>query len=141
LTFHETDSRQPVKIGDDSLPPLSASSGALADLEISSSGHRKSCEETGIYAIVGTNAAGNVYLRWLDPECKRKWVSLGSIMNRGTYSVTETCPVSKAHHLFTALGLRHLIVLGGQSGGEVVGMLTRINLLMESIQERTGCDM
>jgi H+/Cl- antiporter ClcA len=139
LTFHG--SRKPVKIGDDSLPPLSASSGALTDLEISSSGHKKSAEETGIFAIVGTNTAGNVYLRWLDPECKRKWVSLGSIMNRGTYSVTETCPVSKAHHLFTALGLRHLIVLGAQSGGEVVGILTRINLLKGSMQERTGCEM
>jgi H+/Cl- antiporter ClcA len=141
LTFHETGSRQPVKIGDDSLPPLSASSGALADLEMSTSGHRKSSVETGIYAIVGTTKQGNVYLRWLDPECKRKWVSLGSVMNRGTYSVVGSCPVSKAHHLFTALGLRHLIVLGGQSGGEVVGILTRINLLKESIQERTGCEM
>lgn len=141
LTFHEIGSRQPVKIGDDSLPPLSASSGALADLDISSSGQRKSATETGIFAIVGTNKQGNVYLRWLDPECKRKWVSLRSVMNRGTHCVTESCPVSKAHHLFTALGLRHLIVLGGHSGGEVVGILTRINLLKESIAERTGCEM
>lgn len=138
LSFHET----PAKIGDDSLPPLRGSSGALCDLALLDSSHqKKSAEETGLFAIVGTNASGNVYLRWLAPECKRKWVSLGSVMNRGTYCVTETCPISKAHRLFTALGLRHLIVLGGHSGGQVVGVLTRINLLKEYIQERTGCEM
>jgi hypothetical protein len=46
--------------------------------------------------------------------------------------------VSKAHFLFTSLGLRHLIVLGGESGGKVVGMITRINLLKEFVEERTG---
>jgi hypothetical protein len=43
--------------------------------------------------------------------------------------------------MFTALGLRHLVVLGGLSGGEVVGMLTRVNLLEKSIDERTGCKL
>jgi H+/Cl- antiporter ClcA len=142
LTFHETGSYQPTKIGDDSLPPLRASSGALSEMVMSSGpGRRKSAMETGIFAIVGTNKHGNVYLRWLDQECKDKWVSLGSIMNRGSYCVTETSPVSKARHLFTALGLRHLVVLGGKSGGETVGILTRLNLLKESIQEETGCDL
>jgi H+/Cl- antiporter ClcA len=142
LIFHEPGSYQPIKIGDDSLPPLTWSSRSENELVMSSGPRRrKSAMETGIFAIVGTNKHGNVYLRWLDPDCKRKWVSLGSVMNRGTYSVTETCPVSKARHLFTALGLRHLIVLGGKSGGETVGILTRLNLLKESIQERTGCEL
>jgi len=46
--------------------------------------------------------------------------------------------VSKAHFLFTNLGLRHLIVLGGETGGQVVGLITRINLLREYIEERMG---
>ena len=51
----------------------------------------------------------------------------------------EFCPVSKAYKLFTSLGLRHLVVLGGgESGGEVVGILSRANLVPEYIQERTG---
>jgi hypothetical protein len=143
LTFREPDFHQPTKIGDDSLPPLRGSSGALNELVMSSGPgrRRKTSVETGIFAIVGTNKHGNVYVRWMDPDCKYKWVSLGSVMNRGTYSVMEFCPVSKARHLFTALGLRHLIVLGGKSGGETVGILTRLNLLKESIEEQTGCDL
>ena len=49
--------------------------------------------------------------------------------------------VSKAHFLFTSLGLRHLIVLGGESGGQVVGIITRINLLRESIADRSGYEI
>ena len=76
------------------------------------------------------------------------WINVGAVMNLGTYTVTEFCPVSKAHYLFTALGLRHLIVLGNRSarssgrgsygGGKVVGVITRINLLKEYIQEKSG---
>ena len=38
------------------------------------------------------------------------------------------------------MGLRHLVVLGGQTGGEVVGILSRINFLNDFIEERTGCE-
>jgi hypothetical protein len=31
------------------------------------------------------------------------------------------------------------VVLGGKRGGTVVGVVTRINLLKDFIQERTGC--
>jgi len=47
-------------------------------------------------------------------------------------------PVSKAYKLFTSMGLRHIVVLGGRSGEEVVGILSRANLLPEYIHERTG---
>ena len=87
---------------------------------------------------MATNRKGNVYIRWIDPRNVDRWVNISAVMNQGTYTVTEFCPVSKAHFLFTALGLRHLIVLGGDTGGAVVGIVTRINLLKCSVEERTG---
>jgi CBS domain-containing protein len=89
-------------------------------------------------ATVGTNRKGNVYIQWMNPLYMDKWVNIAAVMNHGTYTITEFCPVSKAHFLFTALGLRHLIVLGGDTGGAVVGIITRINLLKHSIEDRTG---
>jgi hypothetical protein len=94
-------------------------------------------EEDPPHVRVGVNSAGNVCVRWVPPSMHRKWIHLASVMNVGTYTVTEFCPVSKAHFLFTALGLRHLIVLGGSSGG----IVTRINLLPEFIQERIESNM
>lgn len=47
-------------------------------------------------------------------------------------------PVSKAYALFTSLGLRHIVVLGGESGGQVVGILSRANLLPNNIFNETG---
>jgi len=92
-------------------------------------------------AVIGVNAKGNLFVEWLNPEYKSKYIHVGAVMNRGTYCVNEFCPVSKAHLIFTALGLRHLIVLGGPTGGQVVGILTRINFLREYIEERTRCDL
>lgn len=40
--------------------------------------------------------------------------------------------------LVTALGLRHIIVLGGHTGGEVVGILTRACFLDVHIEEESG---
>lgn len=88
-------------------------------------------------AVVGLNRQGNVMIKWLHPDYRRKQVHLAAVMNRGTYCVPDFMPVSKAHQIFTSLGLRHLVVLGGDSGGQVVGMLTRINFLKEYIEERT----
>ena len=48
-------------------------------------------------------------------------------------SKNEFCPVSMAHHFFTALGLRHLIVYGNETGGEVVGVLTRVMNLLKGL--------
>jgi hypothetical protein len=65
-----------------------------------------------------------------------------SMHSRGSTSVSfklsEYCPVSIAYLLFTSLGLRHLVILGGTMGGEVVGVLTRENLLPAYIEARTG---
>lgn len=98
-------------------------------------------QSVGCVATIATNPKGNVYVSWLNPEYRRKWVYIAAVLNRGTYCVHDHCPVSKAYKLFTALGLRHLIVLGGPSGGEVVGILTRINFLKESIESRTRCKL
>jgi len=76
------DSRnKPAMIGDDSLPPLRGSTTALSDLlDTRTSAKRETSAETGIFAMLGTNTKGNVYVPWLAPECKRSWVSLGSVM-------------------------------------------------------------
>eukprot|EP00522_Entomoneis_paludosa_P007011 CAMPEP_0172443238 /NCGR_PEP_ID=MMETSP1065-20121228/3532_1 /TAXON_ID=265537 /ORGANISM="Amphiprora paludosa, Strain CCMP125" /LENGTH=1034 /DNA_ID=CAMNT_0013193407 /DNA_START=12 /DNA_END=3116 /DNA_ORIENTATION=+ len=95
--------------------------------------------DTTVAATVALNQRGNVYISWIDPEHKDSWVPVGDVMNLGTYCVRDTMPVSKAYQMFTELGLRHLVVLGGESGGEVVGVLTRINFLTKFIEERTGC--
>ena len=52
--------------------------------------------------------------------------------------VAEYMPVSKVYNLFLSMGLRHLVVLGGESGGEVVGIVSRENLLPETIHTCTG---
>jgi hypothetical protein len=90
------------------------------------------------FATVHSNDAGLVYVSWLNPDYENYYVNLGAVMNRGTHCVTEFCPMSKAHRMFTHLGLRHIVVLGGDSGGEVVGVITRENLLPGFIKDRTG---
>ncbi|GKY93401.1 hypothetical protein MPSEU_000307700 [Mayamaea pseudoterrestris] len=86
-------------------------------------------------AVVGVKMKGTVYIKWLLPANRVRYVNIAAVMNRGTYCVTEFCPVSKAISLFTKLGLRHLVVLGGVGGGQVVGMVTRVNLLRQNIKE------
>ena len=86
-------------------------------------------------AVVGVNKKGTVYVKWLPPANRVKYLNLGAVMNRGTYCVTEFCPVSKALSMFTKLGLRHLVVVGGSGGSQVVGMITRINLLRQYIKD------
>lgn len=79
----------------------------------------------------------------LDKRYRRNTVNVAAAMNRGTYCVTETCPLTKAYELVTSLGLQHLVVLGGggESGGRVVGVITRTNLLphlLDFVEERMG---
>ena len=133
-------SRTSLFFADDSLPPITPSkrksddtnnNGGYVSTDDKNSAHTQ-------FATVATNRKGNVYIRWIDPRNVDRWVNISAVMNQGTYTVTEFCPVSKAHFLFTALGLRHLIVLGGDTGGAVVGIVTRINLLKCSVEERTG---
>ena len=89
------------------------------------------------FGWVGRNAGGQVAVR-LNPKYSKEWVHVAAVMNRGTHTVTEFCPVSKAMRMFTALGLRHLIVLGGETGGRVVGIITRANLLPAHIESLYG---
>jgi chloride channel 7 len=89
------------------------------------------------YGWVGQSRTGQIAVR-INPSYSKKWVHIAAVMNRGTYTVTEFCPVSKAMRLFTALGLRHLVVLGGETGGSVVGVVTRANLLSSHIESLHG---
>lgn len=135
-------SRTSLFFADDSLPPITPSKCKSSDNDNIVGGDDITTENKNStiteFATVATNRKGNVYIQWIDPRNVDKWVNIAAVMNQGTYTVTEFCPVSKAHFLFTALGLRHLIVLGGDSGGSVVGIITRINLLKFSIEDRTG---
>lgn len=88
-------------------------------------------------AAVGTTKKGSVVITWLNPKHRTKHVNVAAVMNRGSFTVPDFCPVSKAHTLFTTLGLRHLVVLGGKSGGKVVGVVTRVNFLDSQIEEKT----
>lgn len=97
-------------------------------------------EEKEQFCRVGVRDDGTL-VATLDPQYARKYVNVAAVMNRGTYCVTESCPVSKAYAMFTSLGLRHLIVLGGNTGGRVVGVVTRSNLSQEFMQERSGYEM
>lgn len=65
---------------------------------------------------------------------RRQLVNVAAIMNRGAYSVPEMFPLSKCYSMFTALGLRHLVVLG--KGGKVSGMITRYNLSSSYLEKR-----
>lgn len=73
----------------------------------------------------------------LDKKDRQKTVNVAAVMNRGAYCVIETCPLTKAYEIVTSLGLQHLVVLGGESGGNVVGIVTRSNLLPHFVKERT----
>lgn len=130
-------SRVSLVVADNSLPPLTVIQKTVGAEE----GDPRRVGGNSNFATVGTNRKGNVYIQWLNPLHTPKWINLAGVMNLGTYTVTEFCPVSKAHFLFTSLGLRHLIVLGGETGGVVVGLITRINLLKGSIEERTGYEI
>ena len=89
-------------------------------------------------AVVAVNARGNLYVRWVSPSDRLKSVDIGGVMNRGTYCVPEFCPVSKVSSLVTKLGLRHAVVLGGDHGNRVVGIITRMNLLPRYIKQKSG---
>ena len=87
---------------------------------------------------VTRNSKGCIVVSWHNTEYDDYWVDLAAVANRGTYTVSEFCPVSKAYTLFTSLGLRHIVVLGGSSGGEVVGVLTRASFLESHIEKESG---
>ena len=55
-------------------------------------------------------------------------------------SVPEHFPLSKAYNLFTLLGLRWIVVVGGVDGGTVVGVLTRESFSESYLREKTGMD-
>jgi CBS domain-containing protein len=63
-------------------------------------------------------------------ELSCEQVELHRFMNRGPSVVLDSCPVSKAFRAFSALGLRHLVVLSAETG-HVVGMLTRKDFIAQ----------
>lgn len=93
------------------------------------------------FAKVGRDTTNNVVvISWLNPEYQNDVLDLEAVMNRGTYIVPEHCPVSKAYSLFTLLGLRWIVVVGGSDGGTVVGVLTRESFSESNLKSKTGMD-
>jgi CBS domain-containing protein len=73
------------------------------------------------FARIGKTIDGDVIVSWLNPAHQYDVVNLEAVMNQGAYCVPEYFPVSKVYRLFTQLGLRWIVVVGGDTGGEVVG--------------------
>jgi CBS domain-containing protein len=89
--------------------------------------------------VVEYNEDGNLVVHVSSTEERGYHLDCAAAMNMGAYTVNQNCPISKAYTLFTAMGLRHLPVLG--RNGEVVGMITRSNFLPEFMEKRTGLEM
>lgn len=89
-------------------------------------------------AMVDFDDAGKIIVKVMGEE-KNYHIDIAAAMNRGAYTVTQNCPLSKAYSLFTQMGLRHLPVLG--KDGTVVGIVTRSNLKPSYMEKRTGLDM
>ena len=122
LTFSNTPRSGSVSlVGDDSLPLLSSVRKSFDQLDTSKLSERDHLAPQG-FARVGEDEKGNVVITAFNRDFRDHYVNLAAVMNKGTYCVTEDFPVSKAHLLFTKLGLRWIVVLGGFSGGE--GKLT-----------------
>ena len=132
--------------GDDALPPLRRMVNAASDPYLDKRQDRQRARNGQAFdnaapkgfAEVGVDDSGNLIVSWLEPGCRDKYVNLSAVMNRGSFCVPEHLPLSSARLLFTKLGLRHVVVLGGKSGGEVVGIFTRANLMPAHIEAQTG---
>jgi len=112
----ETNRNSLVITGDDALPTGSISKS----------------NETTVYSDHGK------LIVKLDEAHYSKNVDIAAVMNQGAYCVAAGLPLSKAYTMFTTLGLRHLVVLGGKDGGEVVGVLTRMNFTPDYIESHAG---
>lgn len=69
----------------------------------------------------------------LDDHQLEKYIDLEPYMNPNAYTLFHTALVTRAYTLFRSMGLRALPVL--DADGIVVGMITRQNLLHESIHQ------
>ena len=140
-------------LGDDAFPQLSSllqsfrklhtaeSSRSLEIDSLTTTERNKVHSAPAGFATVGQDRSGNVVVTSLNPEFLNRYVNLAAVMNKGTFCVPSDFPISKAHSLFTQLGLRWIVVLGGISGGEVVGMLTRCSFSKSHIRDRTGTEI
>ena len=93
------------------------------------------------FAQVKRDRRNNVLvISWLNPAHENDVVDMEAVMNRGTHIVAEHSPLSKAYNLFTLLGLRWIVVVGGMDGSTVVGMLTRESFQESYLKMKTGVD-
>ncbi|CAJ1951978.1 unnamed protein product [Cylindrotheca closterium] len=145
-SIHGNENR-PIRVaGDDTLPALNSESmSGLRHLssELSFENRNSISTESSEIKIptgfgrVGSSSDGRVVIKWLHPDHEEKFVNLSAVMNKGAFSLPDYFPLSKAYTLFTELGLRWIVVTGSYSGGKVVGILTRHNLLPSHIVDST----
>eukprot|EP01062_Namystynia_karyoxenos_P081835 TRINITY_DN9083_c0_g1_i1.p1 TRINITY_DN9083_c0_g1~~TRINITY_DN9083_c0_g1_i1.p1 ORF type:complete len:1474 (+),score=353.66 TRINITY_DN9083_c0_g1_i1:75-4424(+) len=69
-----------------------------------------------------------------DPIYKKE-LDFTHIVNTSTFTVPKNFCVSATYHLFRSMGLRHLVVTN--AANQVVGIITRKDLIHQSIEERT----
>jgi len=72
----------------------------------------------------------DVHMRDVD---RNSWLDLRPYANTAPYTVNETASVQRTYRLFRTLGLRHLCVVNHFN--QVVGIITRKNLLPESLKD------
>mmetsp|Transcript_31009 Transcript_31009/g.40954 ORF Transcript_31009/g.40954 Transcript_31009/m.40954 type:complete len:814 (+) Transcript_31009:234-2675(+) len=70
----------------------------------------------------------------ISPSDRDKWIDLRPYANTSPYLIHESASVQKTYRLFRTLGLRHLCVVN--SHNQVIGMITRKDLLSDHIEER-----
>lgn len=131
-TIHDDDQidgqnlSQGIDVGASAISATTASLSVLGSVQSAPTG----------FATVGRGPHGKVMIPWMNPSHRNDVVNLQAVMNRGTFSVPEYFPLSKAYMLFTRLGLHWIVVVG--ENGQVVGMVDRGSLLPSHLQEKTG---
>jgi len=127
-----TENLSPFETSNDENLPRRYDSVFLKDIRLSTDTLPMRSIHSRDYTTVSLH--GGKLVIFLAASEKDKMVNIAAIMNRGAYNVIEGCPLSKTYSMFTALGLRHLVVLG--SRGKVSGMITRHNLLSHNLEEK-----
>lgn len=75
-----------------------------------------------------------VYGLKLDEEDRAKRLDITPFMDHSPYTVNELMPLRRVYRLFNEIGVRHLTVVDCRE--QVVGIITRKDILPDSIEER-----
>jgi len=62
------------------------------------------------FVQIGRNTRGCVDVEWHNTEFNNYWVNVGSVANKGTYTVSDFCPVSKVRRKFMIMTFHHCTI-------------------------------